>query len=163
MGKIIYEERLFSKWITLLLGVVTAIMLGLTMRQWLTVLPTARTEWFNPVFFLFFLALTMNFARLTVVITDERATIGYGVIRHHVRWQDIEDCYPDEASVARYGGWGIRLGWYEGKRRLVYNVMGAPRVVLLRRNSSFPELVFSTGNPQEVVEKVRAELRKAAR
>ena len=163
MGRIIYQEQLFSKWITVALGVVTAIMLGSTVQQWLTVPPAEPPEWFYPTMFLVFLCITMNFARLDVTISDERATIGYGVLRSSVRWEDIEDCYVDEVSVVRYGGWGVRLGWYKGKRRLVYNAIGAPRVVLVRKNSAFPELVFSTNNPAEVVAKVRAELKGSAR
>ncbi len=81
------------------------------------------------------------------------------MIRDRVQWQDVEDCYQDEASVVRYGGWGVRLGWYEGRRRLVYNVAGGPRVVLLRRNSRFPELVFSTARPHAVIDRIRDHLR----
>ena len=160
MSTTIYEEHVFSRGIALALGALTAVMLGLTVQQWLT--PPDQPEWLYPVLFLFFLLLSVNFARLDVVITDEQATIGYGVIRSHTMWRDIIDCYPDEASVLRYGGWGIRVGSYRGKRRLVFNAIGAPGVVLLRRDNSFPEVIFSTDHPEQAAEAVRAALRKAA-
>ncbi len=163
MGRVIYRERLFSKWSTLLLGAVTAVMLWQAVRQLQTAPPDDLSPWFFPFMFVLFLALTINFARLTILVTDEGVTVGYGVIRTRVPWDEIEDCYPDEASVVRYGGWGIRYGWYKGRRRLIYNVIGGPRAVLLRRNSRFPELVFSTTQPQEVISSIRTYLRRGPR
>lgn len=163
MSSVLYSERLFSKWSTVLLGVVTAVMLWQVLQQLQTAPVDDRPFWFFPSMLILFLALTINFAWLTILVTDEGVTVGYGVIRTRVPWNEIEDCYQDEASVVRYGGWGIRFGWYKGRRRLIYNVIGGPRVVLLRRNSRFPELVFSTSQPQEVIDSVRTHLRTNAR
>jgi hypothetical protein len=163
MGSAIYSERLFSKWSTLLLGVITAVMLWQVVQQFQTAPPDDLSPWFFPSMLVLFLAITVNFAWLTIRVTDAHVSVGYGVIRTQVLWHDIEDCYPDEASSVRYGGWGIRFGWYKGNRRLIYNVIGGPRVVLRRRNSRFPELVFSTSQPQEVIDSVRTHLRTSAR
>jgi hypothetical protein len=162
MSRTIYEEHIFCKGIALALGLVTVGMLVMTIRQWLALSPSADPVWLNPALFVFFLLLTLNFARLNVVITDEQATIGFGVIRSHTMWRDVVDCYPDETSVLRYGGWGIRIGCHRGKWRLVFNDIGAPRVVLLRRNNSIPEVIFSTHRPEQAVEAVRTALRRAA-
>ncbi len=159
----IYEERLFSKWSTLFLTVVTGVMLWRMIRQLQVGEVDDIPPWFFPAMFILFLALTINFAWLTIRITDERIVVGYGVMRERMGWQDIEDCYHDEASAFWYGGWGIRMGWHKGRFRLVYNVIGGPRVVLLRRNNRFPELVFSTNHPEAVISAVRQHLRSLAR
>ena len=68
-----------------------------------------------------------------------------------VLWENIEDCYIDEASAIRYGGWGIRLGRVDGKWRTVYNVIGGPRVVVSLNKGWIREFVFSTKNPEKVM------------
>lgn len=163
MARIIYEERLFSRWITLLLGAVTLTLLLPVLGQLQSGTTDELPIWFFPMMFLLFLLVTLNFVWLAIRITDEEAVIAYGVVRHRVRWEDIEDCYVDEASAAWYGGYGIRVGWYKGKRRLIYNTIGDPRVVLLTKNSSTPEFVFSTAQPEDVVSRVREHLRSLKR
>jgi len=158
MARIIYEERLFSRWITLVLGIVTLLMLWRVVQQ-LQGSPAAEVPfWFFPAMMLLFVLCTVNFAWLTIRITDEEADIGYGVLRSRVKWADILDCYPDEATVVRYGGWGVRFGSYKGQRRLIYNTMGDSRVVLQVTGKSFQELVFSTAQPEDVVNRVREHL-----
>jgi hypothetical protein len=67
----------------------------------------------------------------------------------------LEGCYPDEASAVRYGGFGIKAGVYNGKKRLVYNVTGAKRVVLKVKGRKYDEFVFSTRNPEQVMRIIR--------
>jgi len=163
MVRIIYEERLFSRWMTLLLGAVTLVMLWRVVQQ-LQGSPAAEVPfWFFPAMLLLFVLCTVNFAWLTIRITDEEVDIGYGVLRSRVKWADILDCYPDEAAVVRYGGWGVRFGSYKGQRRLIYNTMGDSRVVLHVTGKSFQELVFSTAQPEDVVSRVREHLRSLKR
>ncbi len=155
MHRVIYEERLFSRWSTLLLGLVTVYLFWQLTQQPQPASGDSPPAWLIPAMALLFVFLTFSFAWLTIRITDEAVVVAYGVFRRRVTWEQILDCYPDEASVARYGGWGIRLGWYNGKRRLIYNTAGDPRVVLSTTHSRFPELVFSTARPDDVVDRVR--------
>lgn len=159
MGRTIYEERLFSRWITLILSVVTLVLLLQVIGQLQSGSSAEVPVWMLPLFFLLFALLTINFAWLTIRITDDEAVVAYGVIRHRIRWEDIEGCYVDEAFATWYGGYGIRVGWYKGKRRLIYNTIGDPRVVLLTRSKSTPEFVFSTTQPERVMDLVREHLR----
>ena len=163
MSRVIYEERLFSRWMTLLLGAVTLLMLWQVIQQMQAGSGGENPSWLLPVMLGLFAFLTLNFAWLTIRVTDEEVVIGYGVLRRRVKWEDILDCYPDEASVVRYGGWGIRFGSYKGKRRLIYNTMGTLRVVLRTTSPTFPELVFSTAQPEDVVSRVREHLRSLSR
>ena len=163
MSRTIYEERLFSRWITLLVSAVTLMLLWRVLEQLQLGASGGGPVWLLALMLILFTLIAVNFAWLTIRITDEEVVIAYGVIRHRIQWEDIEGCYVDEASATWYGGYGIRLGWYKGKRRLIYNTIGDPRVVLLTRNSSTPEFVFSTGNPNEVVNRVHEHLKSLKR
>ena len=111
---------------------------------------------------LFFLALAVNFARLRIRVAPQSITVSYGIIKHSVPWENVIDCYLDRASAVRYGGWGIRLGRVGGKWRLVYNILGGPRVVLSLKTGIFREFVFSAQNPEGVIQAARQYLSKAA-
>ena len=164
MGGIIYEERLFSRWMTLTLGVVTLLTLWQVVQQLQGGAPADdRPAWLLPLMAVFLALVTANFVFLTIRITDEEVVVAYGVVRRRIRWEDIEDCYRDEASSIRYGGFGIRRGRYNGIKRLVYNTMGDPRVVLLTSDASTPEFVFSTAQPEEVLNRVREQMKSVKR
>jgi len=105
--------------------------------------------------FLLFLGVVINFSRLSIRITHLSVKVSYGIFRHIVTRENVEDCYLDEASIIRYGGWGIRIGKVQGRWRLVYNVIGAPRVVLSLKKGRFKEFVFSTEKPEEVMNIIR--------
>jgi hypothetical protein len=163
MNEVIYEERLFSRWITLILGGVALFIVWNAVEQFQTGSSDGAPFWLMPSMAVLFVVLTINFAWLTIRITTEEVVVSYGLFRHRVRWHDIEDCYADEASATWYGGYGIRIGWYAGKRRLIYNTIGNPRVVLLTGSASTPEFVFSTAQPDEVIRVVRGCLRMERR
>lgn len=103
---------------------------------------------------LLFLAIGINFATLTIRVTMHGIFVGYGIIRHQIPWGNVVGCRMDEASALRYGGWGIRMGCVGGKRQLVYNILGAPRVVVENRLSRYDEFVFSTRNPDAVMKAI---------
>jgi hypothetical protein len=105
--------------------------------------------------FLLFLIITINFSTLSIKMTSRSVVVGYGIFNRTIFWENIERCYSDEVSSIRYGGWGIRIGRVKGKWRLVYNVIGGPRVVLALKRGRFNEFVFSTRNPEEVMKVVR--------
>lgn len=163
-AKMLYEEDIYSRWNIVILGAVSLSLLGDLVYQ-LLVSPVGTRpapDWFFLVIFLFFLALGVNFARLRIRVTPESITVGYGIIKHRVSWQYIADCYLDKASAIIYGGWGIRVGRVGGKWRLVYNILGGPRVVLSLKTGIFREFVFSTRNPEGVIQAIRQYLSKAA-
>lgn len=153
----IYEEKIFSKGITVLLTIATTVFLLALLYQ-ATVGPIGTRpapNWFLLVMFLLFLGLTVNFSNLSIKMTSRYLSVGYGIFKHSILWENIQDCYLDDTSIIRYGGWGIRIARAKGKWRLVYIVIGAPRVVLLLNKGTFEEFVFSTNNPQKVIEIVK--------
>jgi len=99
--------------------------------------------------------ILLTFGRLTITMTSRDITVGFGLSKRRFGWGEVEGCYPDEASAVRYGGFGIKAGVYNGKKRLVYNVTGAKRVVLKVKGRKYDEFVFSTRNPEQVMRIIR--------
>ncbi|MFW0860293.1 MAG: hypothetical protein AAGB97_09125 [Dehalococcoidia bacterium] len=156
----IYEEKISSKWITGILAVTTAGFLFILVYQILIgpIGTRPAPNWFFLAMFLLFLGLIVNFSKLNIKMTPRYITVRYGIFKHKILWENVEDCYLDEASAIRYGGWGIRIGRVKGKWRLVYNVIGGPRVVLSLNKGKCKEFVFSTNNPQKAIETVKQKL-----
>ena len=73
-------------------------------------------------------------------------------------WENIEDVYVDETPAIKYGGAGIRTARIKGEWVLVYNVIGGPRVVLKLRVGKYKKFVFSTKNPEEVINVIKGQL-----
>jgi hypothetical protein len=155
-----YEERIFSGWLTVILGAASAALFGLFLHQRLVgpVGTRSAPDWILLAIALLLLIIAVNFAILTVKITLHGISVSYGIIKHNVPWANVADCYEDEASTAQYGGFGIRLGLVNGRWRLVYNTVGNPRIVLQKRQGRIPEFVFSSRNPQIVIRAVRERL-----
>ncbi|MEF8833204.1 MAG: hypothetical protein V5A66_06800 [Candidatus Thermoplasmatota archaeon] len=157
-----YEETVFSKWMTLLLGSITTIFLLIWSYDifvgWSWSDPLLRWFWLG--MFLFFLAFTANFSKLKIKINTQGLTVGYGIARKKIPWERVEDCHIDEKSALRYGGWGIRFTRVSGKWRTAYNVVGGSRVVVSLNEGLIREVAFSTKNPEEVKEVIESNLRK---
>jgi hypothetical protein len=101
------------------------------------------------LFFVLFLVL-LNFVRMTIKISGMAVRVTFGLFGRTIPVENIEKVYPDEASALNYGGWGIRLGWFKGRIREAWTVIGAPRLVLKLKKAKIPEFVFSTKKPEEV-------------
>ncbi len=158
----VYEERIFSLLTAVIMTIVCGAMLFMFFYQLLVgpVGTRPAPNWFFLVMFMVFLALGLNFARLTVRIDRHGISVGYGIIRHNIHWDNVTECYRDESSFLRYGGWGIRFGRANGKWRLVFNVIGGERVVIRQNRGMWDEFVFSTGDPERVMEAVRQGIRE---
>jgi hypothetical protein len=149
----VYEEKLFSKWITIILTSATAIMFFFLVYQ-LVERPIGgkpAPTWILLVIGLIFLGLTINFSRIIIRMTPEHVSIGYGIFKHEIPWETVENCYIDETSAVRYGGSGIRVTKVGDKKRIVYSVVGSPRVVLSLKEGTYKEVAFSTRNPDQVM------------
>jgi len=96
-----------------------------------------------------------SFARFTVVMTNSGIAVGFSLSKRRFRWDEVAACSVDNVSALRYGGYGIKGGVYNGKRRLVYNITGAKQVVLKVRGRRYDEFVFSTRSPEKVMRIVR--------
>jgi hypothetical protein len=99
--------------------------------------------------------ITINFSRLTIRITSQEIAIRYGIIGHTQSWNNVKDVLLDETSMIRYGGWGIRIGRFGGKWRLIFNVLGKKCVLLQLNQGRFREFVFSSNTPKEIIKIIR--------
>lgn len=160
MTKQIYQERIFSRLNAAIFAVVVGGLVFSLIYQLLVGPLGSRpaSNQFLVQLILFFLAVGINFSTLSIRINSQGVLVGYGLFKRTVQWADIEKCYQDDVSAANYGGWGIRMGRVRGKWRLVYNVVGSPRVVLALKKGRFREFVFSTQRPREVIKIINQRL-----
>ncbi len=160
MSKPLYEKKLFS-WIHAGIFIIVAgSLLSLILHQ-AAVGPWGDNPASNETLFVLLLvmvAIGVNFSRLSITINSKGLTVGYGILKKAIAWQKMVSSYQDETSAIMYGGWGIRLGRVAGKWRLVYNMLGRPRVVIVLQEGWYNEFVFSTQNPKEVIEILEQQL-----
>ena len=146
--KPVYFERILFREMFIALGLIAGWLAVLVVWDGGAIFPP------TPVFVFLILLLVLvlvNFSRLTIRMSPENITVGYGRVIQQIPWKNIESCYLDETSTIFYGGFGIRFARIRGRWRLVYNIMSTPRVVLSLKTGKFQEFVFSTKNPDEVM------------
>ncbi len=97
----------------------------------------------------------INFSRLTIRITSQEITIRYGAFGYTQLWSNVKDLIFDDTSIIKYWGWGIRIGRFGGKWRLIFNIIGKKGVLLQLNQGRFREFVFSTNSPEEIIKIVR--------
>lgn len=110
---------------------------------------------------LFFL-VGANFVRLQIVMDSQEIRASFGLFHYTVPWESIKKAYQDTTSSLWYGGWGIRLGRVRGQWRLVYNLPGYTRVVLQVNGRWHQEFVFSTAEPEKVLNLIATRLEQNA-
>ncbi|MDO9536480.1 MAG: hypothetical protein Q7J85_14410 [Bacillota bacterium] len=157
MSNYLYKESNFSKFTA---GIFVLVIGGLlfTFIYQILVGPLGTnpaSNGFLVIMILIFLAAAVNFSRLSITINPRGVLVGYGIIKHIIPWESIEGCYLDKTSAVMYGGWGIRLGRVKGKWRVVYNIIEGDRVVLMLNRGWYREFVFSTRNPQKVIDIIK--------
>lgn len=93
-----------------------------------------------------------QFLHLFIRIEEKTVIISYGIFKTLIQRDSIEKVYLDKANpLLSYGGWGLRFGAYQGKPRKVYNIPRFRCVVITRKDSK-TEIVFSTANPDQVIQ-----------
>ncbi len=156
----LYEEKLPFPLITIVTAVIffiTVLMLVLFVIQ-LVAGPIGNNpapDWFYLAMFVLMAATTFliaNFRVLVIRIDSQAVTVAYGLIKRTIPWGDIESGFRDESPAFGYGGWGARITRIEGRWRLVFNVIGAPGVVLCMRKGRVREFMFSTKSPEQVLD-----------
>jgi hypothetical protein len=155
----LYKERVFSGLLAVLPAVFAIVLLGMFVYYQISgPLEEEISAWFFLGMGLFFLVITINFAFLTITISPLGVSARFGVINHTVPLNNIAESYQDKTSSVSYGGFGIRFGWVNGKRRLIYNTINTPRVVLQQLREPNQEFVFSTRQPEKVIQAIKEAL-----
>lgn len=156
----IYEETIpFSlwKWIMGIMGAVTIAFLVLLIYQYTAggigsnPLPT----WYYLIMFLLFAALTAfmtNFRKLYISITDQSIYLRFGKFKSIIPWNNIQSCTLDNSGILSYGGYGLRISRARGTWIRAYKLTGCPRIILKLKSGKSRIVVFSTKNPQRILE-----------
>jgi hypothetical protein len=148
-----YRETVFSKFNAGIFVVVVG-WLGYTMYRQITVGPVGTRPASNEFLagmVLLFAAIGVLFSRLRIDISADGIKVGYGFIKHSIKWKDVIQCELDTTPALHYGGWGIRLARTGGKWRIVYSTVGEPRVMLSLAEGRFREIAFSSRKPEQVI------------
>jgi len=153
-----YQERInfrFMYFLAAFLGLISAAMLVLFIYHF-TVAPVDDEPGVGWVFLIEFLVmgavawLVLNFTSLDIILSYQGVIIRFGRFKRTVPWSEIASYRAvTSGSFLNQGGLKIGLskqGWYSS-----YTVLGKPRIVLQLRSGRIKQLVFSTGNPQEVL------------
>jgi hypothetical protein len=158
---VIYRETIYWKMIFALILVVD-IPLFLFFLYELSLPPAADPVEIAVLFVILVVmaAVLITFGRLTITITAGGITVGFGLSKRWFSWGEVEDCYHDDASALKYGGYGIKGGIHNGRSRLVYNITSAKRVVLKVKGKKYDEFVFSTRNPEQCMRLIRMQMGK---
>lgn len=147
----IFKEKTFSLGITIILGIVAvAITTFAIVNQVAGPLGSKPAPplmlW---IFSGFFILVTINFMFLSVSITSNGITAGYGILRTTISWERIESVEKDAEN--RFFGWGIRIGYYRKKRVWVYNTIGGDRVVFMTKDNKPTSIMVSSKNAEELI------------
>lgn len=102
------------------------------------------------LFFIYF-----NFRNLRISISSDKLTVGFGVITHSVRLDNIDYIETRKPAWYWYGGLGIRFGW-DWSTGFIQNFRRGVRVTPKRGR----RIYFSTNNPDAVVNIVNDLLQK---
>ena len=127
-----------------IIGIVILIGIGLLVFAGLQVPRTPRLILIFISALLGFIYLT--FLRLTIIITSNRISVGYGFIKHNIRLSNIEYIETRHPPWYWYGGLGIRFGW-DWSIGFIQNFGRGVRITPIHGRRFF----FSTNNPEAIV------------
>ena len=156
-----FEELRSTKTSLLFLGLMI-LFLGLFARRVEVV--GFRT---GPIIFLFlaffFAFYVLNYRTLKIRIDDEMIHLKFGVVRWRTKLDNVASCGLDDSSLLiKYGGAGVHFAFTRGKYRAFYNFLEGPRVLVSfhQKQGWVQELVFSTRNPDQVLDLIRERIKK---
>lgn len=113
--------------------------------------PPDWTFWLFAVYMAGMTVFLSNFRTMSISLTYQSLTVGFGWMKRVIPWADIDGYYQASRTSLNYGEAGIHLTRSRGKFRVYYSVSGKPRIALNLRSGRIRELEFSTGNPQEIL------------
>jgi hypothetical protein len=153
----LYEERIIAKWLLLIFVALLSLMLFFPLYQ-MIIGPLGdepAPNWFYLLLFLVFFVLAINFYGISIKISHQYISVNYGLFKKVYQFDNIEAIRVDDTTAIKYGGAGIRVAKIKGKRTLIFNVIGGPRIVLALKEGRFQEFVFSTRNPDRLIETIK--------
>ena len=157
-----YRETIWWKEIIVILGVFSALFFGMVIRVYID-----KPDAWEYLIILFismciiFSFLTVNFRKLDILVTDENLAVSFGCSKRVFSLDNIEKAMTDKDAKPFVLGFGIRMTRFEKEWVLVYNVIFARTAVLHLKEGKARYFVFSTKNPEKIVEIINTNLNKA--
>ena len=154
----IYEETIspsMMKIVIAVMGAITIMFLVFYIVQATGGRIDDSPSWYYLIMFLVFAVVTAfvtNFRKLTIIITSSTITVRYGMLKSIIQWENVEKCTYDKDSSLGYGGFGLRMARGHGTWIRAYNLMSRPRVALDLKAGKSRRIVFSTDNPDQIME-----------
>ncbi len=150
-GTIVHEEKLVSKAGILLLLIISVIIIWVLLSLYLSGSLSPGAEGILIFTFGTLVFSMLNFTVLRVILTTEYLELRFGLFKKVIPYGEMEECWLDTTPASKYGGIGIRIVKINGTRRKAYIVEGSPRVAIRVKDQKYPIFVFSTRNPENVI------------
>ena len=145
-----YEEVSAHPVFSIIIFLVIGLMIYLS-----TIIPQSLPRGIMVFVSLLLILVFSNFRNLRISISSERLTVGFGVIKHSVRLDNIDYIETRRPAWYWYGGLGIRFGW-DWSTGFLQNFRRGVRVTPKRGR----RIYFSTNNPEAIVNIVNDLLQK---
>ncbi len=160
MNGMLYQERIQSRWTTLLFILLAAIFLGLASWRY-----SAVGIRFIPGLFLFlglvFIFYVFNYRVLEISISDQLLKLRFGLVRWQINMENIREAELDDSpALIRYGGAGVHFAFARGEYRAFYNFLEFSRINLRFKKKVGPVqgLVITTRQPEQLLKIIRGSL-----
>lgn len=162
-----YEEEIASNVNLLLAGLMVGLallFLGFFLYSVLNpeILIDDTPAWFWFIMLAVFAPLGLLIVKMRILainLTSSEVKIRYGFFNHSQPFSNIAGVKVVEKPGLRYGGWGIRFGWFGKKPTIVFNILSAPTVEVALKEGKYGKLVFSSRRPDEVAKIIIRKLR----
>lgn len=105
--------------------------------------------------------LISSFMNYRLTIEPTTLTLSFGRFKTAIRYEDIEAFEQDARSGLVYGGWGMRTSWTRGGWVKAYTILGKSRIDLKLKSGRVRHIIFSTAEPDTVMEILRERLKNA--
>jgi hypothetical protein len=151
-----YEERIISKINAVIFFVIAVVFAYLAMYSFSNLSLLSMT--LIIIFLVIIVFIGINFSVMIIKIGAKYMVVSFGIFKKFFAWESIESCREDDRHAMKYGGWGVRFARIEGMPVMAYIVENTPRVVLVLKDHKYKEFVFSTKNPQDVLNIIRQKI-----
>ena len=156
-----YTETIYWKEMIVILSVFSVLFFAMAFQMYQdnSDIKDSLVSLFFPMGIIF-IFLAVNFRKLDIAITNEALEVGWMYPKKVIPWENIESAKTDKDSNIIILGFGIRGTRYEGKWVLVYNVIFAKRAMVYLKTGKVQIFVFSTKQPEKVVELINTNIKK---
>ncbi|MGD8605185.1 MAG: hypothetical protein PVF49_11495 [Anaerolineales bacterium] len=154
---VIFEEKVYSKWTTVLFIALTVVCSTLAIwriaSHGLDFLGSLAT--ILAVMFLFYV---LNYQTLVIHLTPQSLALKFGLFSYKIPLENIQDCQLDDPPwFYKYGGAGIHFYLLRGRYRASFNFLEFPRVAISLRQKAglVKEISFTTRQPDKIIQLIQ--------